>query len=443
MKKRTLPALAALLFVGQGCFERTRMLTDRQQRILQAGNHWRRYSPQDQALIRQGRFRVGLDEYALYLARGTPVLYWDTTIQGQPCRVLLYDYWSSGKQTDRPKLADLAVYTCHSVIVAWRRVQPALPCWRLVEVGPRIDEHEDYFRTQNLRRQWEIVAGILRRGQTPMDLKIAFGAPYNTGVEAREDGTNAMTQVYLDNTGDAYGLYTTFVNGRLVAWRIPAERRLTPEAQARRLKAMEQRLMAQLKAMEARSIRRHQEQMALLRTLQANQETMMDTLSSVSARIPAAGDTGGGTSGRGLPSGLRRVPQSLLRGNVRTTVNRVPSEPSYRMASLNGKHFFDRVGGAMGQECDIETGCPEGYYCYHLVGGIQTEDGVTGMGGRCVPIPKAASEGDFGSECTPHVRCPSGMVCYYDSEPTLRPRGNTRSVDPVGRCVDQDPDPRQ
>ena len=55
-----------------------------------AGAAWSRYSPEDQALIRGGGFRVGLDELAVYVARGTPDVYWGTTLQGQRCRVMLY-----------------------------------------------------------------------------------------------------------------------------------------------------------------------------------------------------------------------------------------------------------------------------------------------------------------------------------------------------------------
>ena len=351
-KKSKIAVLSGILLSLLACGPTVRVLTDRQQRILQAGNAWNRYSPADQALIRQGRFRIGLDELALYLSRGKPVLYWDTTIQGRSCRVILHDYWSSAVVTKRPAQADLAVYVCGGTIVAWRRIDPVLPCWRLHEVARRFTADLAYFRSLPLSRQWELVAGILQRGQTARDLRIAFGKPYNTGVQAREDGTNATEQVYLDSTGEAYGLHTTLVNGRLVAWRVPAERRLTPEAQARRLRAMEQRLMSRLKQMEARAIRRHNEEMTLLNRLQVQKTQMLRSLTRVSV-------------GRGQYRGV--LPNRPGTYHRRT----LHSVSGGKTLTLNGKTFHDGPNGALGQPCGAtqsDGSCPSGYTCYIMVG---------------------------------------------------------------------------
>src|SRR5262245_50679666 len=52
-------------------------------RIALAGEAWKRYPAEDQALLRSGGFRVGIDELGVYIARGQPEIYWGTVLQGQ------------------------------------------------------------------------------------------------------------------------------------------------------------------------------------------------------------------------------------------------------------------------------------------------------------------------------------------------------------------------
>lgn len=232
-------------------------------RIGEARGAWDRYSANDRALISRGMVRPGLDELAAYIARGKPAFHWKTELDSGKCNVLLHEKVGDATQVDT------AIYACNGTIEQVVEVEPTLPCWRLAAVTARVLEKQAYFESKPLPHQWELLEGILRRGQTSEDVSIAFGKPYNTGVEAREDGTNAQTRVYVDSTGEAYGLYITLVNDKVSGWRIPAERQLTPEAQQKRLDATEARLMAQLKTMEQRAQQRHNEEMKLLNQLQS------------------------------------------------------------------------------------------------------------------------------------------------------------------------------
>ncbi|MFT5357957.1 MAG: hypothetical protein ACI9KE_005194, partial [Polyangiales bacterium] len=241
------------------------VLDERQSRMYVEGDLSNAYGQEDLNLIANGRARVGLDERAVYLANGLPAFYWNTQIADSRCRVLLYGILGEPN-------VDTAIYTCDNEIVHIGPVQPRLPCWRVEEVAPRAIEHAQHFDTAEVEQQWDILYGLLRRGQSMNDVAISFGVPYRTGTEAREDGTNAANHVYLDNTGDAYATYLTFVDRTLRGWRFPPDRRLTAEAEQRRLDAMERRMVDQMREMEEASIARHQAELDHLNNIQQNQE---------------------------------------------------------------------------------------------------------------------------------------------------------------------------
>jgi len=305
--------------------------------------------------------RVGLDELAVYLARGQPAFYWNTSVGPAWCRTLLYG-------TADPSFVDVAVYSCGGVVAHIARVAPALPCWRVGTVAPRIVADAEYFDHVPLARQWQIVAGILERGQSGRDVDLAFGRPYNTGVEAREDGTNATSRVYLDSTADSYGLYVTLVGDHVVGWRIPPDRTLTPEAQQRRLAALERHLVAQMQQTEARSIERHREEMALIGNVQSQSQQMVDALASQPTAVIQAGPSGGagGEQGGGGGGG-----GATVSGSTELT--------------LQGCRFTDRPGGELGTQCGNCPGCAPGcsasYTCYV----------IAGTSGVCVPAAQLSA----------------------------------------------------
>ncbi len=342
-------------------------------RIVREGQGFASYSAQDQALIRSGRARRGLDERALYLANGLPAFYWNVSFGETPCRVLLY-----GTATD--SAADTVIYTCEQQILHIAPVDPPLPCWRVAQVAPRAIERAAHFDGAGLHRQWEILHGLLRRGQSIDDVYVAFGAPYRTGTEAREDGVNALQHVYLDSTGDAYASYLTFIDRELRAWRFPPERVLTSEAEQRRLNAMEQRMMDQLRSMEAASMARHQEEMARLGTIQNNQEriredieamneTMEQRLSeprvSVAVQVdpnmvPGAGLVGAAHDAtNALGNEVRRELQEDLEDDETGGPGRPPR--GCWTFVLNGDRYADLPGTPIGRRCG--RGCPDGYIC--------------------------------------------------------------------------------
>lgn len=302
-------------------------LDERQSRMYVEGDLTGEYAPEDLNLISNGRARVGLDERAVYLANGLPAFYWNTQIADSRCRVLLYGILGE------PNI-DTAVYTCDNEIVHIGPVQPRLPCWRVEEVAPRAIEHAQHFDAAEVEQQWDILYGLLRRGQSMNDVEISFGTPYRTGTEAREDGTNAANHVYLDNTGDAYATYLTFVDRTLRGWRFPPDRRLTAEAEQRRLDALERRMVDQMREMEQASIARHQAELAHLNNIQQNQEEIRTDIADartavidhVSAEHSATRSTvrsqhrrtrrngGGGGGGGGGPSAMGGGQPSAMGG---------------------------------------------------------------------------------------------------------------------------------
>ena len=346
---------------------------ERRSRILLEGEAYKSdYSHDDQMLIESGRARVGLDERALYLANGVPAFYWNTNIDGDQCRILLYGMLGE-------PMIDTAIYTCESEIVHIGAVQPRLPCWRVEEVVPRAIESAAHFDGAGVERQWEILYGLLRRGQSVQDIGISFGAPYRTGLEAREDGTNASQHVYLDNTGDAYGSYLTFVDGTLRGWRFPPDRQLTAEAEQRRLDAMERRMVDQLREMEQASIERHEAELAHLNSIQTNQEQIRSDIENARVAIQEhTSDESARTRGavRRQGAGTRAntnaqhtqngQPGQRTQGGQRTNTRTQngPAPAGCQRFTYNGTTWSDRNGTAFGQRCgDQNGGCPDTYSC--------------------------------------------------------------------------------
>src|SRR4029077_16326531 len=100
---------------------------------------WERYSASDKELLKKGIVRAGLDELALYIAKGRPAFTWKTQLSNGNCTVLLHS-----NQADVDEV-DTAAYACNGTLEAVVPVDPTLPCWRLASVAPRIQEKRTYF----------------------------------------------------------------------------------------------------------------------------------------------------------------------------------------------------------------------------------------------------------------------------------------------------------
>ena len=306
--------VACALACTVSCSPTTIKVSTLQLRAAAAPDAWANLSAEHRQLVTAGKLQAGMSEGAIFLVRGMPLLWWETKIGGATCRALLYS------ESD---IVTNAIYTCDGILIRQTNVEPTLPCWRVSKVGKRIVADINYFETLSLERQWEIVAGLLRRGQAERDVTIAFGKPYNKGSESREDGSDVGTSVYLAEGGETYGLYVNFIDKRVIGWKIPADRRLTPEAQARRLEATEKRLMSQLKEMEANATKRHIESVELLNAVLDGQEEMKENIGATEEALASAtvvgaggGGSGGGsststsTSTKSCPSGTRTFRQN-------------------------------------------------------------------------------------------------------------------------------------
>jgi hypothetical protein len=319
-------------------------------RIKEAGEAWKRYSPEDQALIKKGEVRVGLDELAVYIARGKPEMFWHSLVQGKTCSVLLYSFGTDATVTDT------AITACDGTVTRKAAVDPPLPCWRLAEVAPRMVESSAYFDQLELASQWKIVQGILERGLTGRDVRIAFGKPYSTGTEAREDRTDASTLVFLDRAGEAYALNVTLVDDKVVAWKIPAERVLTPEAQDKRTKLAARQAVDEARAAEQAAAAKHAEEARLRNEVQSRStQFLMDAAGGLAASQQAS------------------PPPTQITSSTK-------SSSQEKTLTLNGCTYHESGGGALGQSCKIGgPGCPSSYTC-NILGGSS---------GMCVPTAQS------------------------------------------------------
>lgn len=265
-------AVALGLAIAAGCGAAPPRMTIVQQRAASIQVDLTRLPANTRAALDRGEVWIGATEPEAFIARGEPRLWWNTYAGGKWCRVLLHN------SAVNPLSTDVSVTTCDGVVVAVAPIAPALPCWRLADVGPRIVKAADYFDRLALHRQWQIVAGILERGQASAEIDLAFGSPYSRGFDEREDGKRADQLVFLDHGANAYGLNITLIQDRVVAWRMPAERRLTPEAEQRRLDAMEQRLTAKIKELEEITKRQHEETVNLFNDVMEQKASFLSSL---------------------------------------------------------------------------------------------------------------------------------------------------------------------
>lgn len=164
-------------------------------------------------------------------ARGQPTFFWETRFAGHTCRALLYGGAAGG--------IDQAVYDCDGLTYE-AEIDPRIPCWRLAEVAARIRLQIGYFTRQPLERQWEILAGIPARGQTPGDVKLAFGDPHDVAYRQSESGGQVQVQSFLDRSGESFALDVTLIEDRVESWRIRREREVVEDARERRLQKVEE-----------------------------------------------------------------------------------------------------------------------------------------------------------------------------------------------------------
>jgi hypothetical protein len=303
-------------------------------RIAAAGKAWARYSPEDQALVKRGDFRVGLDELAVYIARGVPEIWWRTRQGEETCNVLFYS-------TADANAADLSVLTCAGTVVRRAPITPAISCGRLAEFAPRMVEHAVYFETLSLSRQWDLAIGALERGQSGTDVAIAYGKPYNSGAEAREDGSQATTLVFLDSAQEAYALHVTLVDDKVVGWKIPAERILTPQAQQRHAAAAARQAVEAVRAEEQQAAARYAEENRARNEAQARRQFVLDAAGTVaSAAVTHAASN--------APPPSTSVSSSTTKASSEKTL------------TLNGCTYKESGGGSLGQSCGT---CPASYIC--------------------------------------------------------------------------------
>jgi hypothetical protein len=321
-------------------------------RIAAAGKAFARYAPEDQALVRRGDFRVGLDELAVYIARGAPEIWWRTKQGEQTCNVLFY-------ATGEAHAADLSVLTCGGTVTKRAPIAPAIPCWRLAEFAPRMVEQGAYFETLPLTRQWDLAIGALERGQTGTDVAIAYGPAYNSGSEAREDGTQATSLVFLDSAHEAYALHITLVDDKVVGWKIPAERVLTPQAQQRHAAAAARQAVEAVRAEEQQAAARYAEETQARNEAQSRKKLVIDTATSLA--VVAASQA------------AASAPPPTVSATSSTK-----KSSSEKTLTLNGCTYHESGGGSLGQSCN--GSCPASYIC-SVIG--------SGRSGFCVPQSQA------------------------------------------------------
>lgn len=295
----------------------SRTVTALELRAGVAGIRFGALDPRARAAIEAGQIWPGASEVELFLSRGQPHLWWNTRLANKACRVFVH-------HTGDPNIANLAVTTCGGRVIGTNQIEPPLPCWRLADVGPRITEAVAYFEQRPLAVQWQIVIGLLHRGQAQKDVLIAFGEPHNRGFDEREDGKRADKLVFLDRSGDAYGLNVTLIDDKIVGWEMPAVRVLTPEAQQRRLEAMEKRLTERIDELERKAIEQHAETVKLFQDVMARQDEMLANLTKPPAPVFMIDPTV--PPPRGLPTQTSSSPPSSI---LTSTTRSDPARSDY------------------------------------------------------------------------------------------------------------------
>lgn len=331
----------------------TRVVSALELRAAVAGINLGQLDPGTRGAVEAGQIWTGATEAELYLARGEPHLWWNTRLGQNACKVFVH-------HGNDPSTADVAVTTCGGRVIGINQIQPALPCWRLAEVGPRIVAAAAYFDERPLEVQWQIVIGLLHRGQAEQDVMIAFGEPHNRGFDEREDGKRAEKLVFLDHSGEAYGLNVTLIDNKVVAWQMPAERVLTAEAQQRHLEAMEKRLTEKIAKVEELAIRQHQETVKLFGEVMAQREAMLASLTRAPQELPPPARIGGGGAGGGQ---VIRQQHTQLTGSKTLTIN--------------GTTYTDGPDGELGNSCSLEKNtCTSPKYSCVI---------IAGSSGMCAP----------------------------------------------------------
>jgi len=317
-----------------------------------------RLDPKLRAALDAGQVWPGETEGELYLARGTPNVWWNTRLGQNACRILVH-------HGQDPTLADLAVTSCGGLVIQAVKIEPALPCWRLAEVGPRIQKALAYFEGRPLDVQWQIVIGLMHRGQAEEDVVVAFGDPHSRGFDEREDGKRAEKLVFLDHSGDAYGLNVTLIDNKVVAWQMPAERTLTPEAQQRKLEAVERRLTEKIADLDRRVTQQHAETVRLFGDVMAKQDTMMNQLTAVEVM-----------QGAQLVQG--RSPPPPLGGGGGSGPSRPPTRlTGSKTLTINNTTYTDSADGELGKPCGLDNNtCTSPRYACVI---------VTSNSGMCAP----------------------------------------------------------
>jgi hypothetical protein len=326
-------ALSACMLSGG-----TRMVTAVQMRATVVGVNLDGLDAKIRGFIDRGEIWPGATEAELYVSRGEPRIWWNTRFGANACRIIVH-------QGRDPALAEIAVTTCGGRVVQMKPIEPPLPCWRLAEVGPRVAAAAEYFEGRPIEIQWQIVIGILKRGQAENDVVIAFGEPHNRGFDEREDGRRAEELVFLDRSKEAYGLNVTLIDDKVVGWKMPAERKLTPEAEQKHLQeklaAMEQRLTAKLAELEALAIKNHAESVKLFGDVMAKQDQMLEKLSEpppvvvvdgagnvVGSGGGGGGDGGGGGAGFTPPPEVEQKPEVKLPPGKTCRCEEIPCDGS-------------------------------------------------------------------------------------------------------------------
>lgn len=361
----------------------TRVVTALELRASVAGVNLTSLDGRLRTAVELGQIWPGATETELFLSRGTPHLWWNTRLGPNACRVFVH-------HTQDPSLADLAVTTCGGRVIGTNQIDPALPCWRLAEVGPRIVAAANYFEGRPLDVQWQIVIGLMHRGQAEQDVMIGFGEPHNRGFNEREDGKRAEELVFLDRSGDAYGLHVTLIDNRVVGWQMPAERVLTPEAQQRRLEAMEKRLTERIAQVEALAIRQHQETVRLFNQVNAKQDAMMEKLTRRPSVIVVGGGGGGAPpppppSGDGGPTSSNVPPPTD--STAPPPVQERPALPEAKVCSCEEIPCNDYFGSIKVNSCkarcigDTEPACDCSGKCNKMKSG--NTESITATQHKC------------------------------------------------------------
>lgn len=242
---------------------------------------------------------------------------WRAKVDGEPCVIVL-------DQTDLNGPIDRASYVCNGRVKKFENLDTAIPLAGFAARAQRIIANQQQFTSLPWATQWDVLRGTIRQGQDEATLVMAWGPPYQTNAN-----NGQVAHTFVD--GDYFGATVTVRDNRITGWQYPAQKVLTPEAQAR--------IDAERRAAQAELARLEQERLAAEEQARLAQQQRVAQM-------------------RAQWREQQQQQQQPQRRVIRSNTSRSSAS---RTLTINGRTYTG--GEHLGRSCSLQSPCPSGYAC--------------------------------------------------------------------------------